>query len=187
MGRLSYGMLVSLDGYVRDATGDFDWTEPDEELHEHFNDIQARTAIDVYGRHMWEAMSYWQDPPASDIERPAYRGFAEAWQDSDVVVVSRTLGSVDWPRATLWPELDLDRLRALVETAAGDVSISGPSLAAAALQAGLVDEVRSYVVPHVAGGGLRFLPEGWSVPLHLRSERRFADGTVELVHDVGRG
>lgn len=184
MGRLTYGMLVSLDGYVRGPDGSFDWSEPDAQLHEHFNEIQLRTALDVYGRHMWETMRYWQDPPAADLEPPQYRGFADAWQATDKVVVSRSLASVDTARTRLWPELDVRALQAVVETADGDVSISGPTLAASALHAGLVDEVRAYVVPHVVGGGLRFLPDGWSRPLELRSERRFAGGTIELVYEV---
>lgn len=187
MGRLTYGMLVSLDGYVRGPDGTFDWTEPDPELHEHFTDLQARTAVDVYGRHMWEAMEYWQDPPADDLDRPEYRDFAEAWRATDTVVVSRSLRALDAPRTRLWPELDLDRLAELVGSTDGEVSISGPTLAAGALRAGLVDEVTAWVVPHVAGGGLRLLPEGWSTGLRLRSERRWSGGTVELVYDVDRG
>lgn len=185
MGRLSYGMLVSLDGYVRGPDGSLDWTEPDAQLHEHFNRIQAASALEVYGRHMWETMRYWQDPPGADLESPQYRGFAQAWQDTDKVVVSRSLSSVDAPRTRLWSRLDVGALRELVASAAGDVSISGPTLAAGALRAGLVGEVRAYVIPHVLGGGLRFLPDGYTTPLRLRSERRFAGGTVELVYDVG--
>lgn len=188
MGRLTYGMLVSLDGYVRDAVGGFQWTEPDAQLHERFNEIQAGTAVDVYGRGMWETMRYWQDPPTADLaESAVYRGFAEAWQATDTVVVSRSLSSVDTPRTRLWPELDLDRLRALVATSDGDVSISGPTLAAPALRAGLVDEVRAWIVPHVAGGGLGFLPDHYSTRLRLRSERRWAGGTVELIYGVMPG
>lgn len=184
MGRLTYGMLVSLDGYVRGHDGSLDWTEPDPQLHEHFNRIQAGNALEVYGRRMWEAMRYWQDPPAADLEAAQYRGFAQAWQATDKVVVSRSLPSVDAPRTRLWSQLDVGALRALVARADGDVSISGPTLAGDALRAGLVDEVHAYVVPHVIGGGLRFLPDGYTTPLRLRSERRFAGGVVELVYEV---
>lgn len=187
MGRLTYGMNVSLDGYVRDADGRFDWTDPPLDQHEHFNEIQRRSVVDVYGRHMWEAMRFWHDTPTEAFESPTYLDFAEAWLATDHVVVSRTLTETDVadvPRTTLWAELDLDRVRELVEESDGDVSISGPTLAAAALHAGIVAEVSAYVVPHVAGGGLRFMPEGYSAPLRLRSERRWPGGTVELVYDV---
>lgn len=186
MGRLTYGMLVSLDGYVRGPDGGFDWTEPDPQLHEHFTEVQERTALDVYGRHMWETMRYWADPPAADLEHPEVRRFAAAWQASDRVVVSGSLPSLDAPRTRLWPDLDLDRLRALVEEVDGDVSISGPTTAAAALRAGLVDEVSAYVVPHVSGGGLRLLPEGFTCDLRLRSEQRWPGGVVQLAYDVRR-
>ncbi|WP_435202677.1 dihydrofolate reductase family protein [Janibacter sp. GS2] len=184
MGRLTYGMLVSLDGYVRGPDGGFEWAEPDAQLHDHFTETQAGAVVDVYGRHMWETMRYWQDPPAADLVAPQHRGFAEAWQATDTVVVSRSLSSVDTARTQLWPHLDLDRLRAMVETCDGAVTISGPTLAASALRAGLVDEVSAYVVPYVAGGGLRFLPDGFATDLRLRHERRFGGGTVELVYDV---
>lgn len=184
MGRLTYGMFVSLDGSVRAADGTFDWTEPTPELHEHFNEIQRRSVVDIYGRPMWEMMQYWQDPPSDDLEAPAYRGFAEAWQASDKIVVSRSLTTIDAPRTELWPDLDLERLRTLVEAADGDVAISGPTLAAQALHAGLVDEISAYVVPHVAGDGLRFLPEGWRSPLRLREQRAWPGGVMQLVYDV---
>lgn len=184
MGRLTYGMLVSLDGYVRGPDGDFAWTEPDPQLHEHFNEVQEGTAVDVYGRTMWETMRYWEAPPAADLERREVHGFTAAWQATDTVVVSSSLPSLDAARTQLWPDLDLDRLRTLVDSADGDVSISGPTTAAAALRAGLVDEVSAYVVPYVAGGGLRFLPEGFTTALRLRSEQRWPGGTVQLVYDV---
>lgn len=184
MGRLTYGMLVSLDGYVRAADGDFDWTEPDPVLHEHFNEVQRRTTVDIYGRQMWETMRYWQDPPSADLEAPEYRGFAEAWRATDTIVVSSSLPSLDAPRAVLWSELDPDRLRALVEAADGDVAISGPTLAAAALRAGLIDEITAYVIPHVAGGGLRFLPDGYGTTLRLRNEHLWPGGVVQLAYDV---
>lgn len=184
MGRLTYGMLVSLDGYVRAADGDFDWTEPDPQLHDHFTEVQRRTAVEVYGRSMWETMRYWEDPPSADLRRPENLNFAEAWRATDRVVVSGSLPSLDAARTQLWPELDLDRLRALVETADGDVAISGPTTAAAALRAGLVEEVSAYVVPHVAGGGLRFLPDGFTTALRLRAEHQWPGGVVQLVYEV---
>ncbi len=186
MGRLTYGMLVSLDGYVRGPDGDFDWTEPDPRLHDHFTEVQQRTAVDVYGRTMWETMRYWEDPPTDALERPEYRDFAEAWRATDTVVVSGSLTSIDAPRTELWPQLDVDRLSSLVASVDGDVSISGPTTAAAALREGLVDEVSAYVVPHVAGGGLRFLPDGFTTALRLRAEHQWPGGVVQLVYDVDR-
>lgn len=184
MGRLTYGMIVSLDGYVRGPDGDFGWSEPDPELHEHFNEVQRDSAVDVYGRTMWETMRYWQDLPDADHESSVHRGFARAWQATPTVVVSSTLDPAEAPGAEVWPRLDPDRLRALVRNSEGDVSISGPTLAAAALHAGLVEEISAHIVPHVVGGGLRFLPDGYSTRLRLRHERRWPGGVVELVHEV---
>ncbi|MCM3556503.1 dihydrofolate reductase family protein [Janibacter melonis] len=185
MGRLIYAMTTTLDGFVDDAG---EATEPDRELHEHFNRMQERLVLDVYGRRMWETMRYWQDPPAEDLEVPYVREYTQAWQDTDRVVVSRTLTALDAPRTTLWPELDVDRLRALVAEADGDVSVGGPALAGAALRAGLVDEVSAYVGPRVAGAGSRrFVPEGLPLELRLRETERFASGVVALVYDVVGG
>ncbi len=180
MGRLHYLMNVSLDGYVRDADGRFDWSEPHPELHRHFNELQRGVAVDVYGRGMWETMSYWADPPREAMDDPVTAEYAEAWQATDSVVVSRTLETVEG--AQLWR--DLSALESLVRETDGVVSISGPTIAAEALRAGLVDEVTAYVVPHIAGGGLRFLPEGYAASLRLRETQAFAGGVVMLSYDV---
>ncbi len=186
MGRLRYGMLVSLDGYARDASGSFAWAEPDDVLHAWVNERERDTGTSVYGRGMWEVMRWWQDPPAEALASPVHREFTEQWQASDKVVVSTTLDEPTEPRTRLWRDLDLDRLAALVRDSTSDVSISGPTLAAHALRAGLVDEVTAYVMPHLAGGGLRWLPEGAAGPLRLRKQTAFDSGAVALVYDVVR-
>ena len=186
MGRLRYGMLVSLDGYARDASGSFAWAEPDDELHAYVNERERGTGTFVYGRSMWEVMRWWQDPPAEAQDAPVHREFADQWRAGDKVVVSRTLEEPAEPRTTLWRELDLDRLAALVRDSPTDVAISGPTIAAHALRAGLVEEVTAYVVPHLAGGGLRWLPEGVAGSLRLREQRAFDGGAVALVYDVRR-
>lgn len=186
MGRLRYGMLVSLDGYARDATGSFAWAEPDDVLHGWVNERESGTGTCVYGRAMWEVMRWWQDPPAEVMDSPVHREFTEQWQACDKVVVSTTLEEPTEPRTTLWRELDLERLATLVRESPTDVGISGPTLAAHALRAGLVDEVTAYVVPHLAGGGLRWLPEGAEGELRLREQRAFDSGAVALVYDVVR-
>ncbi|GAB3296403.1 deaminase [Epidermidibacterium keratini] len=180
MGRLHYLMNVSLDGYVSDPDGNFDWSEPDRELHRHFNELQRGIAVDVYGRRMWETMSYWADPPPEALADPVTADFADAWQATHSVVVSRTLESVDG--ATLWR--DLSQLDDLVQQTDGVVSISGPTIAADALRAGLVDEVTAYAAPHIAGEGLRFLPEGYAAKLRLRETKELPGEVVLLGYDV---
>ena len=188
MGRLRYGMLVSLDGYARDASGCFDWAAPSDELHGFVNDQERGVGIYVYGRGMWETMRWWQDSPADDEPgaAPEHHDYAALWRTADKVVVSTTLDPPEEPRTQLWPTLDLDRLATLVRESPTDVSIGGPTLAGHALRAGLVDEVTAYVVPHVAGSGLRWLPDAWTSPLVLREQRAFEGGAVALVYDVPR-
>jgi dihydrofolate reductase len=186
MGRLRYGMLVSLDGYARDASGSFAWAEPDGVLHAWVNEQERSIGTFVYGRGMWEVMRWWQAPPVEVEESPVHRDYAEQWRATDKVVVSRTLEEPAEPRTTLWRELDLDRLAQLVRDSPSDVSISGPTVAGHALRAGLVDEVTAYVMPHLAGGGLRWLPEGAEGMLRLREQRAFDSGAVALAYDVVR-
>lgn len=184
MGRLRYGMLVSLDGYGRDASGSFDWAVPSDELHAFVNDHERDVRTVVYGRGMWETMRYWQSPPEDELTAPEHLEFAALWQDTDKIIVSTTMERPTEPRTELWNELDLERLATLVREASTDVSIGGPTLAAHALKAGLVDEITAYVMPHVAGGGLPWLPDGFTNSLELREQRTFDSGAVALIYDV---
>lgn len=186
MGRLRYGMLVSLDGYARDASGSFAWARPDDDLHAFVNGQERDVRTVVYGRGMWETMRYWQAPPEGDLTAPEHREFADLWQETDKVIVSTTLDPPTEPRTELWDHLDLDRLAALVRDSPTDVSIGGPTLAAHALKAGLLDEITAYVMPHVAGGGLPWLPDGFSTDLVLREQHAFGGGAVALVYDLAR-
>lgn len=186
MGRLRYEMLVSLDGFVRDASGSFDWAEPDPELHAWINEHERGVGTTVYGRGMWEMMRYWEDPPEADLTEPEYRDFTDEWRAQDKIIISSTLEAPSAPRTRLWRDLDLARLATLVRESATDVSISGPTLAAQALRAGLVDDLGAYVMPHVAGGGLPFLPAGFTADLELRESRSFASGAVTLLHSIRR-
>lgn len=184
MGRLRYGMMISLDGFIRDASGSTDWMLADEELHG-FASAQDRTVgTRVYGRGLWETMRYWQSPPEEDLTAPEAREFAQTWQDTDKIVVSTTLAPPAEPRTSLWDRLDVDRLAALVRDSDLDVEIGGPTLAAHALEAGLVDELTAYVMPHLAGGGTAWLPAGFSTGLALRRQHTFASGALALVYDV---
>lgn len=184
MGRLRYGMITSLDGYARDASGSFSWAAPGDDLHGFVNEHERAVRTFVYGRGMWETMRYWQSPPEGELTAPEHHEFAALWQETDKVVVSTTLDPPTEPRTELWDRLDLDRLATLVRDASTDVSIGGPTLAAHALKAGLVDEITAYVMPHVAGGGLPWLPEGFTSSLELREQRAFEAGAVALIYDV---
>ena len=186
MGRLRYGMLVSLDGYARDASGSFDWARPSDELHAYVNAQERGVGTYVYGRGLWEVMRYWQDAPPGEASAPAHDEYAAIWQDSDKVIISTTLQPPPEPRTEVWDRFDVDRLATLVRQCPTDVSIGGPTLAGHALKAGLVDEITAYVMPHVAGGGLPWLPEGYEADLVLREQRGFDNGAHALVYDVVR-
>ena len=180
MAKLIYAMNTSLDGYINDEEGKFDWSEPDEELHRFFNELERPLGTHLYGRRLYETMSYWQDP--GDLtEQPDYiRDFAEIWRNTDNVVYSRTLDSASTPRTRIERELDPAAVRRMKESAEPDLSVGGPGLAADALRAGLVDELHQVLHPIVIGGGTPWLPAGLRLELELLDERRFAGGAVHL-------
>jgi dihydrofolate reductase len=181
MRRLVYSMLVTLDGYVATPDGSLDWTRPDEELHRVANDEQRETEVTLYGRHMWETMAaHWptadQDPDSAELERE----FALIWQASEKVVFSQSLTEVQG-NTRLVREDPVDEIRKLKAQHGGDMSIGGPTVAAPAIRAGLVDEFRLYLHPVVLGGGLPYLPPlDAPLDLELAEERRFGSGVTYL-------
>ncbi|ROS72099.1 dihydrofolate reductase family protein [Cellulomonas sp. PhB143] len=180
---LVYAAITSLDGYVADAGGGFDWAAPDEEVHAAVNDLVRHDAAALYGRRMYEVLRVWQDVEDGP---PVIRDYAQIWRSMDKIVVSTTLDAVATPRTRLVRSLVPDDVRHLVETSEGDVSIGGPTLAGHALRAGIVDEIHLFVHPVVVGGGLRALPDGVRLDLELADEHRFSSGVVHLHHRVAR-
>jgi dihydrofolate reductase len=186
MGELTYSCLLSLDGYVADEQGDFGWAAPDEEVHRFVNELERPIGTYLYGRRMYETMVFWETAQA-DPERPTAGGeYAEIWRDADKIVYSRTLEATSSARTRLEREFDPAAVRELKASSPAGLSIGGPTLAAAALAAGLVDEIHLFVVPAIVGGGLAALPDDLRADLELRDERRFASGTVYLRYGVGR-
>ena len=183
MARLIYSALASLDGFVADQDGRFDWAEPDEEVHAFVNDLERPLGTHLYGRRMYEVLVVWETLDLAD-QPPVIRDYAELWRDADKIVYSRTLTSVSSERTRLEPEFDADAVRRLKASADRDLGIGGPGLAATALAAGLVDEVHLLLSPHVVGGGKRVFPDGVHLPLELLDERRFGNGTVHLHYRV---
>ncbi len=185
MGELVYSAIASLDGYVADESGRFDWAEPDEEVHAHVNDLQRPVGTHLCGRRLYEVMAYWDTAPTGPGAPEVEREFAWLWQAADTVVYSRTLESVSGTRARLEREFDPAAVRRLKDVSDRDLTVGGAVLAAAALRAGLVDELQLFLVPVVVGGGTPVLPAGVRVPLRLVDERRFAGGVVHLRYRVG--
>ncbi|MGI9824361.1 dihydrofolate reductase family protein [Agromyces sp. Marseille-Q5079] len=181
MGRLVYTAIASLDGYVADADGRFDWSAPSEEVHAAVNVQQRSVGTMLLGRRMYEVLAVWEH---MDVEGApdVIREYAELWRATDKVVYSSSLGLVGSGRTRVERTFDADGIRRLVEASDLDVSIGGPTLAACALDVGLVDEVRQYLSPVVVGGGLPVFAEGLHLDLELVDERRFSDGVAYLAH-----
>jgi dihydrofolate reductase len=182
MAKLTYTAITSLDGYIEDEEGRFDWAVPDAEVHEFVNDLERPVDTHLYGRRMYETMAVWQtvgDEPGLPV---AEADFAEAWRALDKVVYSRTLDAVSTPRTRLERAFDPEAVRRMKEAADRDISVSGPGLAQHAFRAGLVDEVHLFVFPVVVGGGKPGLPQDVRVDLELLDERRFGNGVVHMHH-----
>jgi dihydrofolate reductase len=185
MARLIYSMISSLDGYVADEKGNFDWAAPDDELHSFVNDLERPVGTYLYGRRMYEVMVYWETAHTVADQPPVMLDFAGLWQAADKIVFSRTLDTVSSARTRIERDFDPAAIRQLKLTAARDISVGGPDLAAQAIRAGLVDEYHLFIAPVVVGGGNRALPDQALVELELLDERHFRNGTVHL-HYRGR-
>ncbi len=187
MGTLIYGMGVSIDGYVADATGGIDWSAPDDELHRYWNDTGREIALSLYGRRLYELMSaYWptadQDPGAS----PVVTDFARIWRDTPKVVFSKTLESVDWNSRLERGDV-VEATRRLKAETDGLLEVGGATLAAPLVQAGLVDEYRIVFMPTAVGGGTPYFPAlpSW-LSLRLVENRTFPGGGVLLRYEAVR-
>jgi dihydrofolate reductase len=179
MGRLIFSSIMSVDGFTADASGDFDWSAPDEEVHAFVNDLQRAVGTYLYGRRMYGVMSVWQTLDTAD-EPPVMADFQSLWRAADKIVYSSTLDSPSTPRTRIEPLFDADAVIALKASTDADISIGGPTLAAHAIRAGLVDEYQLFITPIAVGGGTAFFPADVRVPLTLTDHRRFANGTVFL-------
>ena len=179
MARLIYSMLASLDGYVVDRDGRFDWAEPDEEVHTAVNDLQREVETYLLGRRMYEVLVAWETMDVTE-EPGVIQDYAAIWKDLDKVVYSRTLEAPSSVRTRIERDFDPEAVRAMKAGGGGDLVVGGPGLAAQAMRAGLVDEWHFFVAPIVVGGGTRFLPDDVRVRLELVDERRFGNGMVYL-------
>lgn len=184
MAKLIYSAITSLDGYIEDKDGRFDWSAPDEEVHKFINDLTRTVRIFLLGRRMYEVMVYWETAHTQSDLLPHEHDFAQIWQAADKIVYSSTLESVASARTRIERTFDLVAVRRLKETANTDLSVAGPSLAAAAISAGLVDEFHLFMTPVLVGGGKKAFPDDVLVKLELLDERRFGNGTVYLRYGI---
>ena len=178
MARLIYSAITSLDGYIADEEGRFDWAAPDEEVHAFVNDLERPVGTYLFGRRMYEVMAVWETDPALGDQSPSMRDYARIWQAADKIVYSSTLEAVSTARTRIERDFDPGAVRGIKASAGRDIIVGGPGLAAHAFKAGLVDECHLFVAPISVGGGKRSLPVGVRVKLELLDERRFEGGMV---------
>lgn len=187
MGRLIYSMFTSLDGYASDASGSSDWGGAlDPALHDFISEQTRSVGTYLYGRRMYDTMAYWETALEEPDPPEFVRTYARVWQAATKVVYSTTLDAPTTARTTVERAFDPAALRAWVDGLDHDVTVDGPTLAAQALRAGIVDEVQPYLAPVAVGGGLRFWPDGLRLDLDLLEERRFGNGTLWLRYAVRR-
>jgi dihydrofolate reductase len=179
MAKLIYTVITSLDGYVNDESGNFEWAAPDEQVHAFVNDLERGTGTYLYGRRLYEVMRYWETVDTDDSS-PASAAYKSIWLGAEKVVFSRTLDTVSTARTRIEREFDPDIVAQWKATATADISVGGPELAAIALRAGLVDDMHLMVNPVIVGGGAAALPDHLFARLDLVDERRFDSGVVHL-------
>jgi dihydrofolate reductase len=182
--RLIYATIMSLDGYVADADGSFDWAEPDEEVIAFVNELERPVGTYLFGRRMYEVMLYWESAAAIAGQSSADRKFAELWLAADKIVYSTTLTEASSARTRIEREFDPDAVRQFKGSTSRDITVGGPHLAAQAMRAGLVDECHLILVPVIVGGGTRALPDDVRMGLELLDERRFEGGMVAMHYRV---
>jgi dihydrofolate reductase len=178
--KLIYMTIASLDGYVADEDGKFDWAIPDDEVHAFVNDLERPIGTHLYGRRLYEVMIGWETMHTLPDQTPLTLDFAAIWQAAEKVVYSRTLEEVSSARTRIERDFDPEAIRQMKAEADRDISIGGATLAGEAIRAGLVDELHVIANPIVVGGGTQSLPEGVRWELKLLDERRFANGVVSL-------
>jgi dihydrofolate reductase len=183
MAKLIYSAITSLDGYIADVDGRFDWAQPDEEVHGFVNDLERPIGTYLYGRRMYDVMVGWE---TMETTEPLMTDFALIWRAADKVVYSRTLPEVASARTRIERAFDAAAVQQMKDGAAADIGVGGAELAGHAIKAGFVDEYHLFLVPIVVGGGTAALPDEARVELELVDQRRFGNGTVYLRYTARR-
>ncbi len=184
MGKLIYAANTSLDGYLEDESGSFDWSVPDDEVHAFWNEHERHIGTSLYGRRMYETMRIWESDDWLTTEPAVVREYAGVWRDADKVVYSSTLEEVSTARTRIERQFEPETVRQLKETSSSDLSIGGAALAAEAFRHGLVDECVLLLCPVIVGGGKPALPRGVRLDLELLDHRRFGNGVIYVRHAV---
>jgi len=184
MGKLIYIANVSLDGYVADRAGNFDFTVPTPAVFSTILELVRGAGTHLYGRKMYEVMALWETAHLTP-DAPSFvpglgaleRDFANVWRGADKLVISTTLATATTRRTRILPSFDAEGIRLLKRDQT--LTVGGPQTAAAMLRADLVDELHAFVSPVILGGGNPWLPPDLRRTLTLEGERRLG-GVVHL-------
>ena len=187
MARLIYSAISSLDGYIEDTNGKFDWAAPDEEVHRFINNLERSAGTHLYGRRMYETLMVWETDPNLAADSPLTQDFAEIWQAANKIVYSKTLAAASTRKTQIEPNFNPEAIQQLKKTAQHDILIGGPELAAHAFRSGLIDECHLFLIPIIVGGGKQALPDNIRLELELLEERRFGSGVVFLRYRTRQG
>ncbi len=180
MVKLIYSAIASLDGYIADEKGNFDWAVPDDLVHTFINDLERPIGTYLYGRLMYEVMVIWETLHTLPNQPPFILDFASIWQAAEKIVYSKTLEKVSSARTRIERDFDPEAVKRMKAELKRDILVGGSNLAAQAIKAGLVDEYHLFFTPTVVGGGKYFLPDNVWLNLELLDERRFGNGMVYL-------
>ena len=179
MAKLIYDAFTSLDGYVADETGNFEWAELSDEVHAFINSRERQIGTYLFGRKMYETMAVWETPDAlPDLTPAALEYLRRSGRRLRRSCTRRRCSGSPRPRRGSSGDSSADVVRELKAGATRDLAVGGPTLAAHAIRAGLVDEYHLLIAPIIAGGGNPYLPGKVSVKLELLDERRFDNGLV---------
>jgi len=182
--KLIYSAIASLDEYVEDEHGKFDWAAPDDELLAYVNDQERPIGTYLYGRRMYETMVFWETMTAGEDEPAETQDYAQIWRAAEKIVYSRTLQAPSSARTRIERDFDPAAVRRLKESSGRDITVGGADLAGQAIASGLVDECHLFLCPVIVGGGKRALPDGVQAGLELMAERRFGSGVVHLHYRI---
>jgi dihydrofolate reductase len=179
MGKLIYSVTTSLDGYVADEKGNFEWTKPSEEVLAFVDDIVKNVGTFLLGRRMYETLAVWDTIPLNGPSE-GMNQFANIWKDANKIVYSTSLTEVSIANTTIEHVFNAEAIITMIAKSDNDFSIGGPHLAAEAIRAGIVDEFHQFIVPKILGGGIYWLPKKVEAELELVELQKFENGYVHL-------
>ncbi len=186
MGKLIYLLTTSVDGYVSDKSGNFDFTTPSEEVHRCINENLRNVGTFLFGRKVYELMKVWDAMPAND-ESEATNEFAEIWRGASKIVYSSSLSEVTTDNTSLERVFDLEEIQKMMSESDKDFNIGGPHLATSAIKANIIDEYHQFIAPVILGNGTNWLPENMTSQLELTALQKFDNGTVHLQYNKSNG